>query len=271
MELSDPAFEQEGLRYATVKSRALHRRADISFWAPPGAERVGTLLILLHGVYGSHWAWAGKGGAHRTAAALLARGRIEPMALAMPSDGLGRDGSGYLHWPPAEGSAEEDVERFVLEEAPALAELAVPALLPGYQTAIAGLSMGGWGALRLGAKYPERFCAVSAHSAITKIEDLAAFTEEPMEQYLSCAPREELHALFWLKKNAEILPPLRFDCGDADPLLASNRALHAALDRHGIPHEYREFAGGHEWPYWRQHLEETLLHVDRHSRGARTR
>ena len=136
VELSDPAFEQEGLRQATVKSRALSRRADISFWVPAGVDRIGTLLLLLHGVYGSHWIWSLKGGAHRTAARLLATQAIAPMVIAMPSDGLGRDGSGYLHWPAAYQEAETDVERFLLEEVPALAELAAPALDPGYKLAI---------------------------------------------------------------------------------------------------------------------------------------
>ena len=274
VELSDPALEQEGLRLATVKSPALGRRTDVSFWVPSPeashAERIPTLLLLLHGVYGSHWVWSLKGAAHRTAAGLLAAQRIAPMVIAMPSDGLERDGSGYLRWPALAGRAEVDLERFLLEEVPALAELAAPALGTGYQLAIAGLSMGGYGALRLGAKYPERFCAVSAHPAITNPQDLAPFVEEPISQYLATTSQpQELDALFWLQRNASRLPPLRFDCGLSDTLLASNRRLHTALDRLGVAHTYQEFAGGHEWPYWQQHLTETLLHADRHSREAR--
>lgn len=52
VELSDPAFEREGLRHATVKSRALGRRGDVTLWVPR-APRIGGLLILLHGVWGS--------------------------------------------------------------------------------------------------------------------------------------------------------------------------------------------------------------------------
>ncbi len=227
----------------------------------PDAERVGTLLILLHGVYGSHWVWSLKGGAHRTARRLVDAGEIAPMVVAMPSDGLQRDGSGYLSWPG------EDVERFLLDEVPAIARLAAPALLPVAKVAIAGLSMGGYGALRLGAKYAERFCAVSAHSAITVIDDMVPFVEEPLAEYLACAPREELEALFWMRRNRAVLPPLRFDCGLADELLESNRRLHAALEQDGIAHDYKEFVGGHEWAYWAEHVTETLRFVDRHSRG----
>ena len=260
VEISDPACERDGLRLVTAKSPALGRRADVTVWVPE-AQEIGTLLILLHGVYGSHWVWSMKGGAHHTSARMLAAGEIAPMVIAMPSDGLGRDGSGYLKWPGA-----EDVERWIVEEVPALARMTAPALLPGARVAIAGLSMGGYGALRLGAKYAGRFAAISAHSAITRIEDMAAFAEEPLDEYLACAPHEELQALHWLQINRHRLPPLRFDCGTTDPLLGSNRVLHQSLEREGIPHEYAEFEGGHEWPYWQQHVAATLQHTDRHCR-----
>ena len=269
VELSDPAYEHEGLRLATVKSRALGRRTDVSLWIP-SANRIPTLLIILHGVYGSHWVWSHKAGAHRTAQRLLNAHKIGPMLIAMPNDGLERDGSGYLTWAATPGRAAVDMERFLLEEVPAIARLASPALTPDAKIAIAGLSMGGYGALRLGAKYPERFCTISAHSAIIGIDDMASFVEEPLEEYLACAPREELDALFWMRRNRAQLPPLRFDCGASDPLLQSNRQLHEALTLEGIPHQYEEFSGGHEWPYWQQHFEETLRFVDRHSRGVPT-
>ncbi len=252
VEVSDPAYEHEGLRSVTVKSPALGQRADVSVWAPE-AGAVSTLLILLHGVYGSHWVWALKAGVHRTAARLAASGEIAPLVLAMPSDGLSREGSAYLTRPDG-----EDAERWIVEEVPAAAQLGAPALAREARVAIAGLSMGGYGALRLGAKYPERFSAISAHSAITEIEGMRDFVAEPLEDYLACAPRDELSPLFWLRRNRTKLPRLRFDCGVEDGLISGNRRLHAALEAEGIPHGYEEFPGGHEWAYWKLHVERTL-------------
>ncbi len=260
VELSDPTWERDGLRVAAVRSPALGRRADATFWVPD-APRINTLLILLHGVYGSHWVWALKGGAHRTAERMLAAGEIAPMVIAMPSDGLSRDGSAYLRWPEA-----EDAERWIVDEVPALARLAAPALDAEAKIAIAGLSMGGYGALRLGAKYAHRFSAVSAHSAITDIRGMADFVEDPLAEYLSCAPLEELSAVHWICDHRAALPPLRFDCGTEDPLLAANRELHRQLERQGIAHEYGEYPGGHAWPYWQAEVRRTLLHADRSSR-----
>lgn len=265
VELSDPAFEQESLRLATVRSPALGRRADVSFWVPP-AQPISTLLILLHGVYGSHWVWSQKASVHRTAQTMLDLGEIGRMVIAMPSDGLNRDGSAYLTWPGAEASEAEDVERWIVEEVPALARMAAPALRPDAKIAIAGLSMGGYGALRLGAKYANRFSGISAHSSITRIEEMQAFVEDPISDYLTCGSAAELSPLHWLETHRDILPPLRFDCGTHDPLIEGNRNLHQALEQRKIPHEYSEFPGGHEWSYWQQHISETLRFVDRSCR-----
>jgi len=264
VELSDPTYETGGLRFATVKSRALGHRADVSVWVPQAAQ-VSTLLILLHGVYGGHWVWPMKGGAHRTAQQMTERGEIAPMVIAMPSDSLARDGTGYLTWPDG-----EDVERWILDEVPAIARLAAPQLRGDAAVAIAGLSMGGYGALRLGGKYAERFHAISAHSAITDVSGMQSFVEEPLTEYLACADRQELSALYWLRTNRDRLPPVRFDCGLNDDLLDANRQLHQAMLSDGIPHIYEEHCGEHTWSYWSQHLRDTLYFVDQQCRMKRT-
>jgi enterochelin esterase-like enzyme len=75
-------------------------------------------------------------------------------------------------------------------------------------------------------------------------------------------PREELSTLYWIIKNRELLPRLRFDCGVRDPLIAANRILHEALQQERIDHVYEEFSGGHEWAYWQEHVQETLKFVN---------
>ena len=255
IEVSDPRFEHEGLRHVTFKSPALARRADMTLYVPTAATeaRDVPLVILLHGVYGSHWAWALKGGAHRTAERLIREDAIPPMALAMPSDGLWGDGSGYVRHPSGAG----DFERYVVDEVPACAGEVVPAVGPGSPLFIAGLSMGGFGALKLGAKHPRRFRGISGHSSITHFSQMAHFVEEPLAAY-GPPPEQEQSVLHWMSSNRTDLPPVRFDCGTADPLLEGNRALHRGLQAAGVPHRYEEFPGGHEWPYWELHLADTL-------------
>ena len=133
----------------------------------------------------------------------------------------------------------------------------VSAVGPASPLFIAGLSMGGFGALRLGAKYPRRFRGIAGHSSITHFSQMEQFVEEPLDAF---GPPEaaEQSVLHWMLANRDQLPPLRFDCGTEDPLLQHNRTLHAQLQEHQIAHTYAEYPGGHEWPYWERHLESTL-------------
>ncbi len=123
--------------------------------------------------------------------------------------------------------------------------------------------MGGYGALRLGAKYFDKFCAISAHSAITDVSDLKQFVSEPLIEYINTAPRHELSALHWLRSAGARLPELRFDCGVDDTLIESNRKLHNALTHDGISHAYFENSGNHDWSYWQDQVLDTLRFVDK--------
>lgn len=254
IECSDPELAEPGFTFVTVASPALGQRADITLYAPPearGATDV-PIVLLLHGVYGSHWAWAFKGAAHRTLGELVASGVVPPMVLAMPSDGLWGDGSGYVRHP------HQDFERWIVDEVPAAAGMAVPACSDRSPLLIAGLSMGGFAALRLAGKYPTRFAAASAHSAITEAAQLDPLIAPGSRVDWSASP-EDTSVLAGLRGAETPLPPLRFDCGTDDHLLSANRALHHALEAAGIGHAYTEREGGHDWPYWRRHLADSLL------------
>lgn len=247
LELSDPRFESANLRQITVHSPALKGRGDITVFVPPGNHENLPLALLLHGVYGSHWAWTGSGDAHGTALKLIASGEIKPMILAMPSDGLWSDGSGYL---PHHG---QDFESWIVEDVvDAVRELIPQAGKAGEASLfITGLSMGGYGALRLGARHPGKFRAISAHSSITKLSRMQAFAERVPD------PGEH-GVLEAMLANKPKLPPLRFDCGSDDHLVEANRELSAELNKHGIAHAYEEFPGAHAWDYWREHLQDSL-------------
>ncbi|WP_396625760.1 alpha/beta hydrolase [Luteitalea sp.] len=249
--VSDPRFEHDGLRHVTVKSPALRGRGDVTVWCPPGVDEPAGLVILLHGVYGSHWAWALQGGAHRTAARLIADDAIPAFALAMPSDGLRGDGSGYVRH--ADGF---DAARWIVHEVPLATREAIPGLRHDVPRFIAGLSMGGFGALRLGAASPNAFRAVSGHSSITHISQMVQFIEEDVASI--GAPPEDASVLDAIIRAGDRLPPLRFDCGVDDQLIEENRALHRDLEARGIAHTYEEFPGAHTWAYWERHLEDTL-------------
>ena len=256
IEISSPEFERNNLRFITVKTPNLKGRGDICVFVPPGNDLSGLpLIILLHGVYGSAWAWAFKGGVHVTAMEMIKRNEIKPMAIAMPSDGLWGDGSGYL------AHDGYNFEKWIVDDVPEAVMESIPAVNEESKLFIGGLSMGGFGALRLGAKYGGKFHAVSAHSAITEITDMPGFVEEDISHFKQSEAHEE-SVLSTIQKNRDQLPAIRFDCGTEDPLVHQNRSLHQCLIDENIQHEYYEFTGGHEWPYWQEHIRKSLWFFD---------
>ena len=155
-EISDSRFEFDGLRFVTVKSNALKGRADLTIFDPGtvGVTDV-PVVILLHGVYGSHWAWTLKAGVHRTCQRLIDDRKIRPIVLVMPSDGLYADGSAYIPHMTL------DYEKWIVEDVLQVVREQVPSVTGKSPFFITGLSMGGFGALRLGSKYPHLFNAFS--------------------------------------------------------------------------------------------------------------
>jgi len=246
-----PLAEGE-LTFITVKSGALRGRADVSLYRPPQARGGGALpvVVLLHGVYCSHWAWLLKAKAHVTLQRMIDAGEIPPMYLATPSDGLWGDGSGFL------AHSGIDAERWIVEEVPrVVAEVTGNTVdAPHF---IGGLSMGGFGALRLGAKYPDRFRGFAGHSSITELSQMAAFVEEPLEQYRQSDP-VEASVFEVIRRGRDRLRPFRFDCGVEDSLIEANRTLAKKLREAGVSFTFEEYPGGHEWAYWEAHVEKSF-------------
>ena len=106
--------------------------------------------------------------------------------------------------------------------------------------------------MRLAGQYPDRLAGASAHSVITDLTERDSMIDEPQaRRVIDC-----------LLRNRAILPPLRFDCGLSDALLASNWTLHQALTSAGVGHIYEAFPGGHDWPYWSEHLSDSLKFLE---------
>ena len=259
IEISDPHFENNFLRYITVKSENLKGRGDICLFVPPGIELIDNcpLVILLHGVYGSSWSWSLSGGVHLSVLKLIKENKIPPMIIAMPSDGLWGDGSAYL---PHNNF---NFEKWIAEDVPLAVTKCISSFSHRSKMFIGGLSMGGFGAFAIGAKYAQKFSAISAHSSITDLEQMQSFVEEDLQNYRQQDPTEE-NIFETISKHQSHLPAIRFDCGLSDPLIDANRLLHQQLSQNKIIHEYHEYEGGHEWPYWEKHVIDSMLFFSRY-------
>lgn len=253
LEISDSRFECNNLRFMTVKSANLKGRGDICIFVPPAITESSMLpvALLLHGVYGSAWAWTHNAGVHLQAMRLMKTGALPPMIIAMPSDGLWGDGSGYL------AHSGLDFERWIVEDVVQALFEKIQGVTKDSPLFIGGLSMGGFGALRIGAKYGKRFRGISAHSSITNLGQMSLFVEEDIANYRQQELADE--DVFETIQNYRMdLPPLRFDCGTNDQLIEQNRLLHRQMLDAGIRHTYHEYPGAHEWSYWETHITESL-------------
>jgi putative tributyrin esterase len=249
IEISNPQYEANNLRFITVKTPNLKGRGDICVFVPPCVNKTAVVpvVILLHGVYGSAWSWAHNGGVHLKVNELIKQGQLPPMILTMPSDGLWGDGSAYLH------HSDHDFEKWIMEDVVDAVMENIDGAHASSPLFISGLSMGGFGALRIGAKYGPRFKGISGLSSITSLPQMKLFVEESLKSYLPTdVIDEDLLATF--KHYRYQLPPIRFDCGSNDQLINYNRVLHHKMENEGIPHIYEEYKGGHEWPYWSEHI-----------------
>ncbi len=136
---------------------------------------------------------------------------------------------------------------------------------------VAGLSMGGYGALKFGVKYPTEFAFAGSMSgalaaaSYTRAEDLAPSFRSLLVRIFGAADNKTKieNDLFRLVREApaarrEQLPFLYFDCGTEDFLIESNRLFMTALTAQKIPHEYRQLPGAHTRRYWTQQLPEMI-------------
>jgi len=137
--------------------------------------------------------------------------------------------------------------------------------------AIGGLSMGGYGAIKLALKYPELFASANGHSGAYGFGHGDWRGDEPEFARILGSPADggsnDCYALaqkFSSATNRLGMPALRIDCGTSDFLLDQNRDFHAHLDSLEIPHEYLEAPGAHEWGYWDKHVQGALRFHAKH-------
>jgi S-formylglutathione hydrolase FrmB len=142
--------------------------------------------------------------------------------------------------------------------------------------AIAGISMGGYGALHLAFRHPQLFVSVSAHSAAL-IEKLPAFLgptpNSPRAHVLGAVFGNPPDPAFWERNSPLTLArtanvsglKIYFDCGDQDDygFDAGAAALDTILSARHIPHEFHIYPGRHDPAYFAEHLPASLTFASR--------
>lgn len=138
--------------------------------------------------------------------------------------------------------------------------------------AITGLSMGGHGGIFLGFRHADRFGACGSMSGAVDLSfsrnkyDISKRIGDTLSQaqnwYLFSAigaldtpPREALAVIV--------------DCGLQDYFIQANRNLHEKMMKQGLPHDYIERPGKHDWNYWRNAVPYQMLFFSRYFKQAR--
>lgn len=165
-------------------------------------------------------------------------------------------------------------ESYIVKELIPLIDKKFRTLADREHRVIAGLSMGGYGALKFGLKYPEMFTLVGSFSGAL---NATSFNEKnagsigrsvmPIFGPDDSAARKA-NDIFAIAKGLspdqiKKAPFIYQSCGTEDFLFSTNREFDLLLITQKIPHEYREHPGAHEWAFWDDQVREFLMLADR--------
>lgn len=235
----------------TVYSETLGMMTDIAVIIPDnGMARLENgdypVVYLLHGLSDNHSAWS-----RRTKVDLYAE--QTGFAVVMPEVQRGfyqnmDYGVPYF--------------TYISEELPKLCHQMFRVTDDPAHTFIAGLSMGGYGAMRCALTYPERYAKAACFSAVTDVERFVYDNPCGMGQAeltgLFGDSVEESENLFELSSVKKSFPPILQCCGAGDFLVEDNRRFDEHLTACGVNHRYEEWEGAHEWRFWDTAIEKAL-------------
>lgn len=262
--LSGYAQRDPPLARFTLESKLLGKAIDYSILYPVNYQRGANsekrfpVLYLLHGVTGHYTNWT-----ERTRVALYAT-RYDLFIVMI---------EGENGWYTDSATVPTDkFESYILQELIPDVEKRFRVSTERDGRAIAGLSMGGYGALKFGFKYPRRFALVASMSGAL---GAASWTENDLKNLefikqsllktfgpTGSTTRTQNDLLKLTREatsdNIKLLPAIYLDCGTEDILFSTNRGYADLLLERKIPHEFRQLPGNHDWQYWDQQVQVIL-------------
>ena len=207
------------------------------------------VLYLLHGLSDDDTTWLRRTSIERYVAAL-------GVAVVMPAvhrSFYTDEAAGGRYW------------SFLSEELPALVSTFFRVSERRSDTFVAGLSMGGYGALKWALRQPERFAAAASLSGALNIAGMRSQRPRPedprlFDRLFGVEPVGGQDDIMRLIDRADVgrLPALYMCCGTEDALLEDSLAFRDACARAEIPLSVDIGPGGHEWSYWDARIQDVL-------------
>ncbi len=201
-------------------------------------------LYLLHGLSDDHTIWLRRTSIERYAADY-------GVCVIMPCGGK----SFYT-------DMKYDMKYFtyITEELPRVVSEFLKVSTKREDTYIAGLSMGGYGALKAALKKPEKYCAAAGLSSVADIKN-GMFDGVLVPVFGEGVNIPDDEDLFWLAENTNKNPQkprIYMGVGTEDFLYQDNLKLKAKFEQLDYDYTYRESAGMHEWDFWDEYIQYVL-------------
>jgi diacylglycerol O-acyltransferase / trehalose O-mycolyltransferase len=256
------------LRELTLRTPALDAPTRVRVLLPAGydahPDRRYPVLYLLHGALGDARSWTRFGAAEAITA-------HAPLIVVMPDAG---PAAAYTDWYRRGAPVRPRWEDYHVGGLVPWVDARFRTIAARRGRAIAGLSMGGFGALSYAARHPRTFAAAASFSGALEIGSADAWGRRAAN-----ATRWREHLPIDLAARLRSLALVELRTGDGTPgpldrratkascpacvlerfLRPMNVRLHARLRALGIRHVWDDYGPGtHDWPYWRRDLRQTL-------------
>jgi putative tributyrin esterase len=230
----------EALEVKTALSVVLPQALDES---PGRSDQLPPVLYLLHGRTDDHTAWPRYTSIERHAEAAR-------LAVVMPSahnSFYADEVHGHAYW------------TYVSEELPSIVQSLFRVSDRPEDTYVAGLSMGGYGALKLALTYPERYAAAASLSGALDVRSLIGPENRPDSwRRIFDGTIRDSDDLFALLAAATSVPRLYLGCGTSDELLDSTERFIAAATSAGVDLTTDLRPGDHEWGLWDAMIQDVI-------------
>jgi S-formylglutathione hydrolase FrmB len=275
--LGSPAAQATGrAECVSLPSKILARAVPYCVLLPPSYDAEKTrrypILYLLHGLGDNEQMLVHSGGMNLVED-LWEQHELGEFLIVTPAG----DASFYIN----SHDGKRRYEDFFLQEFMPGVEKRYRAQAGRSTRGIAGISMGGYGALHIAFRHPQLFAAVGAHSAalMEKMPNISAENSRQIGRLrvLGDAFGSPFDPAFWNQNDPEAIArtanlaglKIYFDCGSEDDygFDAGAEALDKLLTSRHIPHEFHLYPGGHNWSYFAEHLP-ALLEFEFHAFGA---
>ena len=249
------------LIHVSMYANTLKRNTSFHVLTPdrePGYLRRPPLLVLLHGWAGNHHDWL-------LGSDMARHVQERGLVVVLPS--------GENHFYLDDEETEEFHSRWLVDELPRSLETLFGITWDRRRCYLGGYSMGGYGALRNGLAFPDRFGGLIGLSSALITREISALKPGDRTPYAGYGYYRQvfgdLTTLIGSDRDVEALvarsaldqgqlPRIYMACGTEDFLLEENRSLHRCLKAYGVPHLALETQGGHDFAFWTSQISQAI-------------